>query len=395
MRMRKKVLTKTIVLLSAISFFTDIASEMLYPIIPIYLKSIGFSIAFIGILEGIAESIAGLSKGYFGALSDKYQKRVPFIRLGYSLSSIAKPMMGLFPYPFWVFVSRTFDRLGKGIRTSARDALLSSETIPENKGKVFGFHRSLDTFGAVLGPVITLLLISIYSINYRNIFIFSAIPGIIVILLCFLLKEKRYISPINSKNNKINFLVFWKYLVNSSAMYKKVTIPLLIFSLFNSSDFFLLLKIKEYGYSDQTVIIFYILFNFSYAIFSFPAGSFADKLGMRKVIAFGLLIFSLVYLSINLSNNLWWLTSVFFLYGLFNASTEGISKAMITNIVPENETATALGSFNTFSSLTTLLASSIAGIIWNYLGSTVALGVSSFVSFLIFVYFAVILKTEK
>ncbi len=395
--MKTKYFTKTILILSAISFFTDVASEMLYPIIPIYLRTLGFSIAIIGFLEGIAEALAGISKGYFGAWSDKIGKRVPFIRLGYSLSSIAKPMMGLLPYPFWVFFARTLDRFGKGVRTSARDALLSDESSNENKGKIFGFHRSMDTLGAVFGPLLTLLLINYFFSDYKYLFIFSIIPGIVVIVLCFLLKEKGSSIKYSKTHSSLSVWIFWNYLINSSKNYKKLVIPLLLFSLFNSSDFFLLLKLKEYGFTDTNVVLYYIQFNFSYSLLSFPAGKLADKIGFQKVLTFGLFIFSLVYTSINLSGHFAWLIFVFFIYGFFNASTEGISKALITNIVPKEETATALGSFNAFYSIVTLLASSITGLIWSIWGSTVALFTSGLAGFLIFVYFAIFfnLKTKN
>src|SRR6187455_2659971 len=152
-----RVITRTIWILSLVSLFTDIASEMLYPVMPIYLKSIGFSIVLIGILEGVAEAIAGFSKGYFGKLSDNSGKRVPFVQIGYALSALSKPMMAFFIYPVWIFFARTIDRLGKGIRTGARDAILSDEATPSTKGKVFGFHRSMDTMGAVMGPSLALV----------------------------------------------------------------------------------------------------------------------------------------------------------------------------------------------------------------------------------------------
>lgn len=145
-----KSITKTIWVLSLISLFSDTASEMLYPIMPIYLKSIGFSIVLIGILEGLAEATAGFSKGYFGKLSDNTGKRTPFVQIGYALSALSKPMMAVFVYPLWIFFARTIDRIGKGIRTGARDALLSDEATEATKGKTFGFHRSMDTLGAVL-----------------------------------------------------------------------------------------------------------------------------------------------------------------------------------------------------------------------------------------------------
>ena len=155
--MAKNFITKTIILVSFVSLFTDIASEMLYPVMPVFLKSIGFSVLLIGVLEGVAEATAGLSKGYFGNLSDNLGRRVSFIQWGYLLSAISKPMMALFTFPIWIFSARTIDRLGKGIRNSARDALLSDESKPETKGKVFGFHRGMDTLGAAIGPILALI----------------------------------------------------------------------------------------------------------------------------------------------------------------------------------------------------------------------------------------------
>ncbi|HXU26934.1 MAG TPA: MFS transporter, partial [Bacteroidia bacterium] len=152
-----KIITRNILIISFVSLFTDVASEMLYPVMPIYLKTIGFSILLIGVLEGVAEATAGLSKGYFGNLSDNKGKRLPFVQIGYALSAISKPMMALFVYPLWVFGARSIDRLGKGVRTGARDALLSDEATPETKGTIFGFHRSMDTLGAVLGPLLALV----------------------------------------------------------------------------------------------------------------------------------------------------------------------------------------------------------------------------------------------
>ncbi len=390
---KMRYLTKSIIILSIISLFTDIASEMLYPVIPLYLKFIGFSIMFIGILEGIAESLAGLSKGYFGQFSDNIGKRVPFIRIGYTISSIAKPMMGVLPYPIWIFFSRTLDRFGKGIRTSARDALLSDETTPDNKGKVFGFHRSMDTLGAVIGPLFAIAFLHLFPNRYQLIFILSFVPGIIVIALCLLLKEKRKTKlPIQKK---LSFFGFASYLKTSDSNYKKVIFPLLVFALFNSSDFFLLLKLKEFNYSDTTIIFFYVLFNLSYAMFSFPTGKIADRVGLKNVLAFGLLIFAGVYISINFVQSYLSQILVFVFYGLFAASNEGMAKALITNIVVNNETATALGAFNAFGSVATLLASSIAGIIWSQFGSTIALVISGIVALLVFFYFALSKIDEK
>ena len=163
-----KYITRTVWVLSLVSLFTDAASEMLYPIMPIYLKSIGFSIVLIGILEGFAEATAGFSKGYFGKLSDNAGKRIPFVQIGYAFSAISKPMMAIFIYPIWIFFARTIDRFGKGIRTGARDALLSDEATSETKGQVFGFHRSMDTLGAVIGPSLALIYLYFYPQDYKT-----------------------------------------------------------------------------------------------------------------------------------------------------------------------------------------------------------------------------------
>ena len=173
-----KGISRTVWVLSLVSLFTDTASEMLYPIMPIYLKSIGFSIVLIGILEGVAEATAGLSKGYFGKWSDNIGKRLPFVQVGYMLSGLSRPMMGMFVAPIWIFFSRTLDRFGKGIRTAARDAILSDEATPETKGNVFGFHRAMDTLGAVIGPLLALLYLYFYPAQYKTLFFIAFIPSL-------------------------------------------------------------------------------------------------------------------------------------------------------------------------------------------------------------------------
>ena len=188
-----KYISRTVWILSLVSLFTDTASEMLYPILPIYLKSIGFSIVLIGLLEGVAEATAGLSKGYFGKLSDVSAKRVPFVQIGYAFSAVSKPMMAFFVFPLWIFFARTIDRFGKGIRTGARDAILSEEATAETKGKVFGFHRSMDTLGAVLGPSLALLYLYFYPEDYKILFFIAFIPGLLAVLASFLFKEKKVI----------------------------------------------------------------------------------------------------------------------------------------------------------------------------------------------------------
>ncbi len=385
-----KYITRTIWVLSLVSLFTDTASEMLYPIMPIYLKTIGFSIVLIGILEGLAEATAGLSKGYFGKLSDVRGKRVPFVQLGYAFSAISKPMMAIFIYPLWIFFARTIDRFGKGIRTGARDALLSDEATPETKGKIFGFHRSMDTLGAVMGPALALVYLYFYPEDYKTLFFIAFIPGVLAVLCSALLKEKR--KSENKENTKVAFFSFMKYWKVSPSAYKKLVIGLLVFTLFNSSDVFLLLKIKQSGINDTEVIGVYIFYNLVYALFAFPIGIIADKLGLKTIFIFGLAVFAIVYFGMSVNNNLYVFFGLFFLYGIYASATEGISKAWISNITDKKDTATAIGTFSAFQSICTLLASSLTGLLWYKFNATIAFVITGTMTVGVIIYLLTIPK---
>ncbi|MFI5220492.1 MAG: MFS transporter [Bacteroidia bacterium] len=375
-------ITKPIIILSVVSLFTDMASEMLYPVMPVFLTSIGFSVVLIGVLEGFAEMIAGLSKGYFGQLSDIRQKRLPFVQLGYLFSALSKPMLAMFATPVWIFFSRTVDRFGKGLRTAPRDAMLSAETTSGNKGKVFGFHRSLDTFGAVLGPLSALIFLAAYPGNFRTLFLIAFIPGIIAVVLTFLLKEKK-VAP---RPQKIHFFSFLKYLRTSPLQYRKLLWGLLIFAVVNSTDVLLLLKMHDAGVDDKTIITIYIFYNLVYAIFSFPAGIIADKFGIKNTFIFGLVLFAMVYLGFALINDIriYWI--LFFIYGMYAACTEGIAKAWITNVVPGKETGTAIGAYTSIGSVAAFIASAMAGTLWALFSPTVAFGFTALVVIGVIVY---------
>jgi MFS family permease len=386
MRMRP-LFTRTVLLVSFVSFFTDIASEMLYPVMPVYLRSIGFSVLLIGILEGMAEATAGISKGYFGNFSDKSGSRVPFVRWGYTLSAVSKPLMALFTFPLWVFFVRTLDRLGKGVRTGARDAMLSDESTPATKGKVFGFHRALDTAGAALGPFAALVFLYFYPGKYIWLFVLAVIPGIMAISLTYLLKENRKASAKTTSPGFFSFLHYWK---ESPKAYKRLIPALLVFTLFNSSDAFLLLSLKSSGFSDTAMVGTYIFYNLVYALLSLPIGILADRLGLARTLTAGLFVFAIVYASIGFASQTWQFLLIFGLYGFYAASTEGISKALISNIAGKERVATAIGFYTGFASIFTLLASSLAGLIW-YLAGMKAMfvisgtGVLLVVIYLIFV----------
>jgi MFS family permease len=388
-----KYITRTVWILSIVSLLTDTASEMLYPIMPVYLKSIGFSFVLIGILEGVAEATAGLSKGYFGKLSDASARRVPFVQIGYALSTISKPMMAIFTFPLWIFFARTIDRFGKGIRTGARDAILSDEATPQTKGKVFGFHRSMDTIGAVLGPSLALLYLYFYPQNYKTLFLIAFIPGLLAVLASFFLRDKKSHEP--KPKTRVPFFSFLKYWKESPPEYRKVVAGLLVFTLFNSSDVFLLLQAKQSGLSDTMVIAVYIFYNLIYALFAFPIGILADKVGLKTVFITGLFLFAIVYFGMSANTNLYWYFGLFFLYGIYASATEGISKAWISNITDKKDTATAIGTFSGLQSICTMLASSITGLIWYQFSATAAFITTATVTLFVIVYFLTIPKSAK
>ncbi len=379
-----RILTRTVWILSVVSLFADIASEMLYPVVPVYLKHIGFTVLWIGFLEGLANFTAGISKGYFGKLSDEKGIRLPFVKLGYFLSTISKPMMAIFTFPLWIFFARTIDRLGKGVRTSARDALLSQEATKETKARVFGFHRGMDTVGATLGPTVAFLFLWFYPGQYKLIFYFAFIPGIISVLLIFLLKEKKQPA---STLERGNFLSFFKYWNVAAPQYKKLVIGLLLFAIVNSSDVFLLLKTKEITGSDNMTILAYIFYNLVFALGSYPLGVLADRFSLKKVFIAGLFLFAVVYAGFAFTKSTPIIFSLFFLYGIYAAATEGITKAWITNIAHNTNTATAVGFYTSCESIGTLVASSIAGFIWSRSGSMLTFVFTSVSTLIIIFYF--------
>jgi MFS family permease len=389
-----KVITRTVWILSLVSLFTDVASEMLYPVMPIYLKEIGFSILLIGVLEGVAEATAGLSKSYFGKLSDVSGKRLPFVRIGYLLSAVSKPMMAVFAYPLWVLFSRTIDRFGKGIRTGARDALLSDEATPQTKGQVFGLHRAMDTVGAVIGPSLALIYLYLFPGNYKVLFLLAFIPGIVAISFTFLLKEAKRGSG-KFELTPVSFFSFVRYWKESPSTYKKLVAGLLAFTLINSSDVFLLLKIKDAGLNDSTVIGIYVFYNLVYAIAAFPLGKLSDKIGFKRTIIFGFTVFAFVYLGMSISNELHEFVIMFLLYGIYAAATESVAKAWISNISEKKDIATAIGTYTGFQSMFTMIASSFAGFLWLTLGSSSTFLFTSATTFLVILYLIIVVNRDR
>jgi MFS family permease len=350
--------------LGLVSFFNDVASEMVYPVVPIFLTSVlKAPVSAVGLIEGIAESTASLLKTFSGWFSDKFKKRKIFITSGYSLSTFSKLIIGFSKTWPLVLIGRFIDRFGKGIRTSARDALIAENSDEINRGKAFGFHRALDTLGAVVGPLAAIFLIQLFGDNLRPIFYIAFIPGLIaVFLLIFLVKEK------SAKIEKKSLPKFT--LKNLNPSFKIFLICSIIFALGNSSDTFLILRAKNLGLTTTLAILAYALFNLFYAIFSTPAGILSDKVGPKKLLIIGFFLFSIIYFLFGINQSKFFIWLLFILYGFYMALTDGVSKAYVSLIADQEKMATSLGIYQTATGICTFFASLIAGILWTNLGAS-------------------------
>ena len=366
----QKKVSKNVVVMGLVSLFNDISSEMVYPIVPIFLATVLKAPATaIGLIEGVAESTASLLKLVSGWLSDRLKKRKIFVSFGYSLSTVSKILIGLAKtWPF-VLLARFVDRFGKGTRTAARDALILESVAPANRGRAFGLHRSMDSAGAVIGPLLALLMIFLFANNFRLIFFLAAIPSAIgVILLILFVKEKakEKTEPLPEKKLADNFRFKWREL---DPAFKNFLLISIVFAIGNSSDAFLILKAKDLGLATTLTVAAYVLFNLTYSLFSYPAGVIADKIGPKKVLATGFCLFSLVYLGLGLIKSDFWIWFLFPLYGLYMGLTDGVGKAYIASLVPTEKAGTAFGAYLMATGLCLLFASVAAGFLWKYVGS--------------------------
>ncbi len=379
---------RNVFLLGLVSFFNDVASEMIYPIVPIFLTAVlGTPVAIVGLIEGFAEFTASISKFLFGYISDYFQKRKPFVALGYSFGAISKVLIGLATTWPLVLFARFIDRTGKGLRTAARDSLLLENTTPTNKGFIFGFHRAFDSLGAVFGPLIALVLLDIFKDNMRQVFYIASIPATIgVLLLLWLVKEKK-------KDEKIYPRKFVK--LSWKAISPKLRLFLIVnflFAIGNSSDAFLLLQAKNLDMTTTLVVLVYVLYNVSQTIFATPAGQLADKIGSRKVFTGGMLVFAVVYLLFGLVTNPVWLWILFPIYGIYIAATDGVSKAYIANFVTKEESGTFFGLQQTLIAIAGFLASVVGGLLWSKIGPHATFWYGSLMATVAFLY---LLSVEK
>lgn len=356
--------TRLVLILSLVSFFADIASEMLYPVMPLYLKSVQFDEFAIGLLEGMAMLIAGFGKLWFGSLSDILDRRAIFIQSGYFLSAAAKPLFGLFPQVGAIFGIRALDRVGKGMRGSARDAVLVAESKPGDRGKVFGFHRGMDTLGAVVGPLLALAWLQFHPGDYITLFFIAFGPGMIGVLLTLLVKDRQPRNPNPGKARPFKGIFkFWKI---APPEYKRLLAGFILFSLINSTDLFLILKAHSSGMKEVSVIGAYLFYNLVYALASFPMGALADRTGFKNIYLLSIGIFAITYLGFSLtpSESMIWI--LFALYGLFTASHGSIAKSWISLYLPKDKRATGIGLYQFLHTMSLFVASPAAGLLWAY-----------------------------
>ena len=359
-----KGIRKNVVALGVVSFFTDISSEMLYPIIPIFLTSVlGAPMSVIGLIEGIAESTASILKAVSGWLSDRLAKRKIFVVAGYSLSAVAKPLL-FFAY-VWptVLAARFFDRFGKGLRTSAKDAIIADSCDPAYRGKAFGLQRAMDSLGACLGPLIALLLLNVFKENLRVVFLIALIPAAIAVAMLVI-----FVSEPKGLTRLTNGFCYGPHCL--SADFKKFLIISSIFAIGNSSDAFLILRCKNLGFSTTLVILAYALYNFSYSALSVPFGVLSDKISRKAVLIAGFIVFALVYIGFAVMKASAWVWPLFFIYGFYIAITDGVGKAFITDMVGREYRGTALGLYHGVTGFMTFFASLIAGLLWAHIGAS-------------------------
>jgi MFS family permease len=326
-----------IIILGITSLLTDISSEMVYPILPIYIvNTLGASPAILGFIEGIAESLASLLKVFSGYFSDKTKKRRPFAIIGYASSCLGKFFLYISGSWGGVLLGRVIDRFGKGVRTAPRDALIADAAKAGKRGAAFGLHRAMDTLGATIGVILAYLLITrLRQDNLRNIFLFSLIPAFLGILILFFVKEKKEGKREVKEKVKFN----WRGLDKRLKLFLIFTF---IFTLGNSSNQFLLLRAKNLGSSLSQVILFYLVYNLIYALFTYPAARISDKIGRKRILVLGYLFYGLVYFAFALNKSLLNLWFLFGFYGLYMGFTEGTEKALVSDMAPLDLRATAI-----------------------------------------------------
>jgi MFS family permease len=359
---------KNIFFLGLVSFLTDISSDMVYPLLPVFLTEVLHSSkVFVGLIEGVAESTASLFKIFSGWFSDKIGKRKPLVILGYSLSSISKPLLALVTYGWQVLFLRFGDRVGKGVRTSPRDALIAESSAENRRGVSFGLHRAMDSAGAIFGPLLAFLFLPLLNKNYRHLFLLASIPAFFSVLVLFLwvkeIKIRKKESVISEREKGFSF----------DNKFKLFILVVAIFTLGNSSDAFLFLRAKSLGMNLIFIPLLWGFFNLVYSLSSIPAGILSDRIGRKKVILIGFTVYGLAYLGFAFATQALHIWGLFALYGVYYGISDGALRAFVADMVKdEDKRGTAYGFYHGAVGLCALPASLIMGFLWQGFGAAVA-----------------------
>lgn len=350
-------LTKNVRVLSAVSFLQDTASELLYPLLPIYLTAVlGAPPAVVGAIEGAAEGAASLTKLASGPLGDRFARR-PLIATGYGMAALGKVMVAAFASWHGVLAGRVVDRLGKGLRGAPRDALLIVDTEPATRGRVFGFHRAMDTFGAVVGPLLGLVGYELLDHRIAPLLWVAVVPAVGSVALVFLVRERRRVVPVSRAG-------LFSRTRDLPRGYWRVTTLLVAFAVVNFPDALILLRLNEIGFSVPEVILAYVSYNAVYALSSYPAGLLADRIPRAAVFGIGMMFFAIGYGGLGLTEDhllAWFLVAA---YGLFTGCTDGVGKAWISSLVGQDVQASAQGVFQGATGFAILAAGLWAGLLW-------------------------------
>ena len=355
------------------SFFTDTSTKMVYSVMPLFLLSIGASKTTISLIEGIAESTASLLKAISGYWSDKIGKNKPFMIIGYGITAIITPLYALTRIPIQILFFRFFERIGKGLRAAPRDSLISGSIKKNEAGKTFGFQKAMDNSGAIVGPLITFLLLSIFPLNYSYIFLLATIPAILgVLTIIIFIKEAK--AEKKETTNKISLKLLPK-------KFYFFLIIIFVFTLGNSADALLLVKTSETGIDKSYIPFVYMIFNTVSVLLAIPIGKLSDRIGREKLIILGFIVYAIVYYFFGRFNSINVFIFLFMLYGFYSALTDGSQKAMISDIVSKDLKGTGFGIYHAVLGITLLPASLIAGLLYDkvnsnapfYFGSIMAL----------------------
>ena len=354
-----------IFLLGLVSFFTDLIAEMVYPIIPLYLTSaFGATPALIGVIEGIAESAASLLKVFSGYITDRFQKKKATAFAGYAPGVLYK--LALLFAGSWVGIlgARVLDRIGKGIRTSPRDVLVSDSADKDSMGKAFGIHKALDMSGAALGILATYFILRSFvdGFEYKRLFMLSIIPAVIGLCMFFFIKEKKTPRRPNSRD------LFWKNFRKVDGQLRLYLVVVFLFTFGNSSNAFIILKANAVGVNAINVILLYFVYNMTASVLSIPCGKLSDRIGRKKLLVPGYIAFAMCYLGFAFASTQWLLVVVFVIYGAYTAMITGVERAFVAEIAPPDLKGTMLGLHSTVAGIALLPASIVAGFLWNAFG---------------------------